>query len=123
MGYSPFIKIETAFAFIVLYLLSEIHVLLTKSVQNIFNLSFGLLGPTELRILGIIFSLYVYFSSPRHLVIFGVDFTQYDLILIVILIIAALALIANIIQKGVELNKIDTRRLKKQKKDYSSPKT
>jgi len=113
LGYSPFIRIETAFAFISLYLLAEIHVLLTKSVQNIFKLSLGLFGPTELRILGIILSLYIYFSSPRRLIILGANITQYDLILITILTTMALMLIINITQKGIELNKIDTRDWKK----------
>jgi len=113
LGYSPFIRIETAFAFILVYLLAEIHVLLVKSVQNVFKLSLGLFGPTELRILGIILSLYIYFSSPHHLIILKANITQYDLILITTLIIMTPTLVINIIQKGIELNNIDTHNWKK----------
>ena len=113
VGYSPFIRKEIAFAFVSLYLLMEINVLLIKSVQNIFKLSFSIFGPTELRILGIILSLSIYFSSLNYFTILKISLTQYDLISIIVLIIMIFMLTASIIQKGKELNRMDIRNWKK----------
>ena len=56
LGLSGFVKIEIALLFAIMYLILMLHVELVTYVQNEFKYSFGLIGPTEMRIIGDIYS-------------------------------------------------------------------
>jgi len=95
LGYSPILRKEIAIGFILLYLFFEIYVLLVESVQKVFKFSFGFIGPTEIRILGIFFSLYAYFSPLR----------RHNTLFLIFLAVMALRLVYNVVKKAIELNK------------------
>lgn len=94
---SPFLNKENAMGLVIIYLLFEIYVLLVESVQKIFKFSFGFVGPTEMRLLGICLSLYLYFSSsPQVNTFFSISL---GLITLGFLYIVA--------KKAIKLNEMD----------------
>ena len=108
MGLSGFIKIEIALLFACIYLALMLHVDLVVHVQNQCKNSFGWFGPTEVRIIGILLTVYMYCSDIYYFDVLGHYITQYDVVAFGGAVIMFLVLIISIIQKGIELNKQDT---------------
>lgn len=109
IGLSGFFKIEIALLFASLYLALMSHVDLVTHVQGQNRNAFGLIGPTEIRIVGALFSIYMFFSRVHYFNIHGYVLTQYDIGLFAMSIIMAGVLLVSIIKKGMELHKIDTK--------------
>ena len=109
VGLSGFIKIEIALLFACIYLALMSHVDLVTHVQGQNRNAFGLFGPTEIRIVGALFSVYMFFSKIHYFNIRGYIVTQYDIALFGITVIMTGVLLVSIIKKGVELHKIDTK--------------
>ena len=109
MGLSGFVKIEISLLFLVMYLGLMLHVDLVVHVENKAQNSFGLVGPTEIRILGILISIVMFFMPINYYDIYGHWLTQYDFVLLGIAIIMFLILIISIIKEGIKLNKEDTK--------------
>lgn len=85
------------------------HVDLVTHVQGQNRNAFGLFGPTEIRIVGVLFSIYMFFSKVHYFNVYGYIATQYDIVLFAITVIMAGVLFVSIIKKGIELHKIDTK--------------
>ena len=109
IGLSGFFKIEIALLFASLYLALMSHVDLVTHVQGQNRNAFGLIGPTEIRIVGALFSIYMFFSKIHYLNIYDYVLTQYDIGLFAISVIMAGVLFVSIVKKGMELHKIDTK--------------
>ncbi|NLZ24256.1 hypothetical protein GX888_00705 [Candidatus Dojkabacteria bacterium] len=110
LGLSGFVKIEIAFLFVIMYLILMIHVELVTYVQNEFKYSFGLIGPTEIRIIGVIFTIIMFFMPVKYFDVYGHYLTQYDYAVLFTSVIMFLVIIFSIITKGVELDKIDRKK-------------
>jgi len=108
LGLSGFVKIEYSLLFASVYLALMLHADLIVHVQNQCKNSFGLFGPTEIRIIGIFVAIYMYFTNIQYFDIYGHFLTQYDIGILVLSMIMFLVLIITILQKGIELNKQDT---------------
>ena len=108
IGLSGYVKIEIALLFACAYLALMIHADLVVHVQNQCKYSFGGFGPTEVRIVGVIFAGYMYFAEVKYFDILGHMLTQYDFGVLAISIIMMIILIVSIIKKGIELDKLDT---------------
>lgn len=108
-GLSGFVKIEISLLFACLYLALMSHVDLVVHVQGQSRNAFGLFGPTEIRIIGVLFSIYIFFAKVKYFNIWGYGLTQFDLGMLVVITIMAIILLVSIIKKGIELNKIDTK--------------
>lgn len=109
LGLSGFFKIEISLLFASLYLALMSHVDLVTHVQGQNRNAFGLFGPTEIRIVGVLFSIYMFFSEIHYFNIYEYILTQYDIVLFVLTVIMSGILLVSIIRKGIELNKIDTK--------------
>ena len=107
IGLSGFFKIEIALLFACIYLALMSHVDLVTHVQGENRNAFGLFGPTEIRIVGVIFSIYMFFSKIHYFDIYKYTVTQYDVVLFAVTVIMACVLLVSIIKKGLELHKID----------------
>jgi archaetidylinositol phosphate synthase len=79
-GLSPYIRIDVALFAVVAYLLLSIHSFLLAKVSGDFPMSHGGMGPTEARILLIVLTIAMYFSTPGHSII-G-QFSIFDIIFI-----------------------------------------
>lgn len=108
LGLSGYVKIEISLLFACAYLCLMTHADLVVHVQNQCRYAFGGFGPTEIRIIGILVAVYMYFAKTDYYKVLGHYFTQYDFGVLGISIIMFIILFVSIIQKGIELNKIDT---------------
>lgn len=109
IGLSGYVKIEIALIFACVYLMLMINVDLIVHVENKCKNSFGLLGPTEVRIIGIFLTIYMYFSPLMYYSLMGHWFTQYDVIILGISAIMFGILIVDVIKNAIRLNKQDTK--------------
>ncbi len=114
LGLSGFIRVEIALAFIIMYLMLMMHVELVTYVENEFKYSFGLFGPTEFRIIGILLAVVMFFLPVKYFDIWGYTLTQYDLFATFAVVVMFIILISSIVSKGVELDKIDRAKWKKE---------
>lgn len=116
LGLSGFVRIEIGLIFAIAYLILIVHVELINYVQNEFKYSFGLFGPTEFRLIGMIVAVVMFFVPVKYFDIWGYNLTQYDLVAGIIVIIMFLIILFSIISKGIELNKLDTKDWPKKEK-------
>lgn len=112
LGLSGFFKIEIALAFVIMYLILMIYVELMTYVQNEFKYSFGLVGPTEIRIIGILLTIVMFFIPIKYFDVWGYTLTQYDFFASVVVLIMAIIVVTSIFSKAFELDKIDRKRWK-----------
>jgi len=79
-GLSPFIQMYVAFYVVIAYFLISIHTYINMYIQDVFKLSYGKFGPTETRIIMVIFNtIFFFLKSPPMINIFGISFTYFDL--------------------------------------------
>ena len=114
LGLSGFVRVEIALAFIIMYLMLMMHVELVTYVENEFKYSFGLFGPTEFRIIGILLAVVMFFIPVKYFDIWGYTLTQYDLFATFAVVVMFIILISSIVSKGVELDKIDRAKWKEE---------
>ena len=114
LGLSGFVRVEIALAFIIMYLMLMMHVELVTYVENEFKYSFGLFGPTEFRIIGILLAVVMFFIPVKYFDIWGYTLTQYDLFATFAVVVMFIILISSIVSKGVELDEIDRAKWKKE---------
>lgn len=108
LGLSGFAKIEVALLFACTYFILMFHVDLVSHVQNKTQNSFGLIGPTEVRIIGIMLTVYIYFADTVYINVYGHIVTQYDIAVLALSGIMFLIALVSIAIKGRELHKLDT---------------
>lgn len=110
IGLSGFVKIEIALLLATIYLSMMMHVDLVVHVENKSQNSFGMFGPTEIRILGVLATVVMFFIPVRYYDVYGHFLTQYDFIVFGLAVIMFFILIVSIIRKGIELHKQDIKR-------------
>lgn len=113
LGISGFVRIDLALLFAVMYMALMIHVELVTFVQNSFKYSFGLIGPTEMRILGVLITIYMYIAPVEYFKVFSQYISQYDIAILLVCIGMAAVLFFSVIKKGLELDKVDKAKWKK----------
>lgn len=85
LGLSPYVRLDLALLALVGYLLMSILVYIRTCVDGVFKISYGKLGPTEVRLLAIIANTILFFSSnPQWNTSVG-TFGIYDLFVIVVI--------------------------------------
>jgi phosphatidylglycerophosphate synthase len=112
IGLSGFVKIEIALLLAATYLAMMMHVDLVVHVQNKAQNSFGMFGPTEIRIIGILFTVVMFFVPVSYYNIYGHYLTQYDFAVFGLTVIMFLVLIVSIFRKGIELHRQDIKNWK-----------
>jgi phosphatidylglycerophosphate synthase len=109
LGLSGFVKIEVAILMTAIYLAMMINVDLLVYVKGEAKNSFGWFGPTEIRIIGIIIAVVMFFMPVKSYDIYGYLVTQYDIVVLVLSVLMFLILISEIVKNGIRLNKEDTK--------------
>ena len=121
MGLSPYVDLNLAFLALVGYLCMANLVYITTSVKGVFKISYGSLGPTEVRAIAIISNIIVYFlGNPQiHLPVFS--FSLYNLIIICIIFLLFFFFFYTVITEGIQLERQDREKwLKKLNNNDSS---
>ena len=107
LGLSGFVKMEIAFILAGIYLAMMLNVDLLVYVKGEAKNSFGWFGPTEIRIIGIIIAIVMFFMPVKSYDIYGYLVTQYDIVVLGLSALMFLVLISEIIKNGIRLNRED----------------
>ena len=113
LGLTSYVSFNIACLALIAYLLLCVLVFVRTSVVGEFKISYGKLGPTEIRVLAILLNIAMYFGgvitfSVRPGLVGQINFTPYDLILAFIALLMLSFFIVTAIQ--------DMRRLAKENK-------
>lgn len=113
LGLSGFVKIEVALLMACVYLALMLNVDLLVYVKGQSKNSFGWFGPTEIRIIGIIVAIIMFFVPVNSYDIYGYLVSQYDIVVFVLSVVMFLILITDIIRNGIKLHREDIKNWKK----------
>jgi archaetidylinositol phosphate synthase len=107
LGLSPYVNFAIACLGLIGYLLLSVLVYVRTAVDGVFQISYGQLGPTEVRIIFILLNTIMYFMGfPKITLPFGV-LSVYDLIVGILAAILILIFIGSSIKSGIELSNVD----------------
>jgi phosphatidylglycerophosphate synthase len=89
LGMTPYVRFDIACLTLIAYFLLSVLVYVRMCVEGEFRISYGRLGPTEIRVLAILLNTSMYFFGPRSLAlslgIFGrFAFSVYDVAVVAI---------------------------------------
>jgi len=107
LGISGFVRIDLALLFAIMYMALMIHVELVTFVQSKFKYSFGLIGPTEMRIFGVFITIYMYFAPVKYFNVIGYYISQYDIAFLIMSALMGIVLFISILRKAIELDRKD----------------
>ncbi len=103
MGLSPFVDFRIACLALIGYLMLEILVMITTYVRGVFQISYGKLGPTEIRVLAILVNTYVFFfGDPIIRLPFG-DLGFFNLIFLVVAVLLVVIFLISMSKNAAEL--------------------
>jgi len=104
LGISPLVHFEIAAIALIGYLMLSAHTFLKTYVDNVFQISFGKLGPTEVRVLIIIFNTIVYFlNNPDFGTYFGITLSLFDFLILIIAFLLFFFYTTSTIQTSIDL--------------------
>lgn len=107
IGLSPFISFELAILALVGYLLMSILVYVDTYVTGVFKISYGKLGPTEMRAIAIILNIaFLYIGVPTIEFSFG-QVSVYDLVALAIALLLISIYIFSTIRRAGELARLE----------------
>ncbi|MBN2149558.1 MAG: CDP-alcohol phosphatidyltransferase family protein [Anaerolineales bacterium] len=105
---SPYARLDIAMLGLVVYLLMDILVLARTSVQGVFKISYGKVGPTEVRVLVILANAVIYFWNPIIQTPLG-PFMPFDFVLFVVATGFSVIFLYNALRLAKQLKDIDAR--------------
>lgn len=87
LGFSGYSRIELAWGVNLLYLLMIVYTTLTNFTSRQFQISFALIGPTEIRILAIAASIWLFFNDTRFIHLGFMDINIFEAILLLLIVV------------------------------------
>lgn len=108
LGISPLVRFEIAAVALIGYMMMEAHVFLRTYVDDVFKISYGKLGPTEVRVLIVIANTLVFFlGNPAWEFSFiNVPLTLFDLVVALLAVLLFSFFIVSALQFIRELARI-----------------
>jgi archaetidylinositol phosphate synthase len=112
LGMTPFIRFDVACLTLIAYFLLSVLVYVRTCVMGEFRISYGRLGPTEFRVIGILLNISMYFLNPHSLSLeagpFGsITFSVYDLVVAFFALLLVYFFISTAVQETIRLTKGD----------------
>jgi hypothetical protein len=110
LGMTPYVSFNIACLALIAYLLLSVLVFVRTSAVGEFKISYGKLGPTEIRALAILLNIAMYFGGVRiSSLTFGtlgqIIFTPYDLMIAVIALLLLSFFLVTAIRETIRLAK------------------
>jgi archaetidylinositol phosphate synthase len=109
IGLSPFVRMEFALLALSAYLLMTALAYINAFVIGKFQISYAKIGPTELRVLVILITLYVYFIGNTEIRFGSVTTNVFELFVIVIAVGLFITWAITAISQGVQLKDVDAK--------------
>jgi phosphatidylglycerophosphate synthase len=110
LGMTPYISFKVACLTLIAYLLLSVLVYVRTCVAGEFKISYGKLGPTEIRVLAILLNTAMYFGGIRTItlsagIIGQISFSIYDLFVGAIALLLLSFFIVTAMQETIRLSK------------------
>jgi phosphatidylglycerophosphate synthase len=106
LGLTPFVRFEIAAAALVGYLLMSVFVYVNTFVSGVFKISYGRLGPTEMRALAILINVYLFLDGNRTVGLPIGDLTVVELIVIGLALLFLGGFLGMTIRRAAELARL-----------------
>lgn len=110
LGSSPLIHMNIALLMCIVYLAYNVYVHIITFLDSVFKISFGIIGPTEIRIVIFIVNILLIFLPPSQIQIWSFSLTIFDIVGIALCIIFTIVLIYSTLKDAARYNRLDTRR-------------
>ncbi|MFQ6113536.1 MAG: CDP-alcohol phosphatidyltransferase family protein, partial [bacterium] len=107
IGLSPYVGFKFALFALIGYFMVSIHTYITIYVRGIFKLSYGKLGPTEVRVIAILVNTAVYFLGIPSIKVPLGTITVYDFLALLSGAALILIFIFSTFKQALELSAID----------------
>ncbi|MBA4421368.1 MAG: hypothetical protein C0391_09495 [Anaerolinea sp.] len=105
LAFSGYARLELAWAVNIIYLLLTLYTSLVNFTNREFQIAFAYIGPTELRILAIVASIWVYYNDSKFIHLSFGDFTFYEALLILLIVVFLPAYLLSTINQIIRLFK------------------
>jgi len=106
-GLSPYLKFEIACLALIGYLLMSVLVYVSTAVSGVFKISYGKLGPTEIRAIAILINTFIFFFGNPTINLPTGGTTIIDLAALIIALALFLIFIGSSLQQARQLAKED----------------
>jgi archaetidylinositol phosphate synthase len=112
LGMTPYVRFDIACLTLIAYLLLSVLAYVRTCVVGEFRISYGRLGPTEIRVLAILLNTSMYFFAPRSLAFtvgtFGrFTFNAYDMVVGMVALLLLSFFITTATQETIRLARAD----------------
>jgi archaetidylinositol phosphate synthase len=107
LGLSGYVRLEIALMATIGYLLLTLYTTLANFTSHEFQISFAYLGPTEIRLIGVIASIWVFYNGTRFIHLPFGDFTFFEVILIGLIVLFIAAYLISTVWQIIRLAKIE----------------
>jgi phosphatidylglycerophosphate synthase len=107
IGLSPYVDLTLALLALVGYLCMANLVYITTSVEGVFKISYGRLGPTEIRALAILANITVYFLGNPQISLPWIDLSLYNLIVSVIVALLVIFFVNTTVKQAIRFERED----------------
>jgi phosphatidylglycerophosphate synthase len=110
LGISPLMDLRIALFIAIIYLLFNIYCHILTYVDCVFKISFGIIGPTEFRIIIFLVNIVLLFINPfvKYSLI-GMQLTAFDIVGILLFIIFTIVLLVSTFSSGKKYNDMDVK--------------
>jgi len=107
LGLSPYVKLEVACLALIGYLMMSVLVYVRTYVDGVFKISYGRLGPTEIRVIIILINALFFFAPEVTITLpFGAA-RLYDLVIGALAAALIIVFLVSTTQKAIELAKLN----------------
>ena len=107
LGAGGLLKMEIALAVCVGVLMLMLLVNMVTIARDVFKISFGLLGPTELRLIAIGFNTLAWAAGPREWAAFGTTWTLFDALGILSVVLLAVVYLVGLVRETRLIGRLD----------------
>lgn len=119
IGLSPYVDFKLALLALVGYLCMATLVYITTMVQGVFKISYGRLGPTEIRVLAMIANVVVFFLGNPELpwelpwLTPWFDLTFYNILILFIIVLLVIFFVSTTLKQAKQLDRMDRKKWEK----------
>jgi phosphatidylglycerophosphate synthase len=106
LGLSPYVRFEIAALALIGYLLMSVYVYVDTFVSGVFKISYGKLGPTEVRAIIVLANILVYFlGNPVAAFSFG-EFSAFDIFTLILALLLFTTFTLSTVRRAAELARL-----------------
>lgn len=104
LGISPLVHFEIAAVALIGYLMLSAHTFLRTYVDDVFQISFGKLGPTEVRVIIVLINTIVFFlDNPTFGTVLNIEMSLYDFLIGIVALLLFIIFFTSTIQTSIKL--------------------